>query len=52
MCCCTRAIFSQRVRIIVGLFGVMENLTISKIVYRQNSDARVQCLSRISITDF
>ena len=29
--------FYQTARSIIGLFGVTENLTISKIVYRQNS---------------
>ena len=37
MCYCTGTIFTKRVRSIIGLFGVTENLTISKIVSRQNS---------------
>ena len=37
MCYCTGTIFTKRARSIIGLFGVTENLTISKIVSRQNS---------------
>ena len=37
MCYCTGTIFTKRARSIISLFGVTENLSISKIVSRQNS---------------